>query len=354
VLGDFLASAGGSGGDFVVVTSPSAPATGQRFVDTLLGRGVASAALILLDAAAAQSAANAVLLSAAEGVVFAGNLSEQFPPLVDSTTLVGQTLRARLQSGLALAFVEQDTKLAGSVVVFRTELEEYASIRGKLTSGSGMRALRNLAVMPLIFQSSVYDENRTAGLPWGMAMTDAKTGVYLDEGGTVTVSAAGEMKAEGPTPAVVLDAGGVTAVGFSTYRHSGSVGPRQSTAMVGARLHVISGDVRFDAVSGAIVTGVGEPPQTPPEAHVLIKGYPNPFNGEATLTFRVEGPGPHIPVEILVYDILGREIAALVRGELPPGIHTGRFDASGLASGLYIVRLRSGRAAATTKLLHIR
>jgi hypothetical protein len=208
--------------------------------------------------------------------------------------------------------------------------------------------------MPLIFQSSVFDENRTAGLCWGMATTDAKTGVYLDEGGAVTIAANGEIQAEGPTPAVVVDASDVAAVGFSTYRHSGSVGPRQSTALVGARLHVLTGDVRFDPLSGSIITGVRDDPSLPPEIPLLITAYPNPFNGEATLTFRVEGPDPLSDVDLVVYDLLGREVTELVRGAHTRGVHTVRFDASDLASGLYIIRLRSGRNVATTKLLHLR
>jgi cyanophycinase len=348
----FLNSAGGTGGAFAVVAPPSAAAAGQRLVDTLLGRG-ASAALVPLDAASADDSSSATTVSQAQGIAFSGNASELFPSYVDSTTLVGQALRTRLLNGVAVAFLSQDAKLAGRTVVFRTELEELASIRGKLVTGTGLTAFRNLVVMPLIFQSDVYDENRTAGLPWGMAVTDGKTGIYLDEGGFVSIDGSGVIQSTGLTPAVVIDGREVTAVGYSTYRHSGSVGPRQSTAMVGATLHVLAGDVRFDALSGAILTGVQEEPRSLPAAFGLLWSYPNPFNGTTVLGFRVLGPGAQ-GVKLTVYDMLGREDRVVVNESRTPGTHTVLFDAAGLSSGVYIVRLESSGRSAAHKLLLLR
>jgi len=40
-----------------------------------------------------------------------------------------------------------------------------------------------------------------------------------------------------------------------------------------------------------------------------------------------------------VYDVLGREIATLVNGEVSPGEHSVVFQAKGLASGIYFYRL---------------
>jgi cyanophycinase len=352
-LSQFVSSAGGTSTDIAVVTAPATAVAGRRYVDSLLARGVTAASLVLLDPAGANSAAYAGIIGQAEGIVFTSNLSEQFPSLVDSTTLVGQALRARVAWGVAVACASQDAKLAGSAVVFQTELEELASIRGKLTLGNGLRVFRNLVVMPLIFQSDVYDENRTAGLPWGMAMTDGKTGLYLDEGGFMTIDVNGIVQSFGPTPAVVLDTRDVTAVGYSTYRHSGSIGPRQSTAIVGATIHVIAGDVRYDAVSGMIVTAIGEEDAGLPESFGMLWNYPNPFNGETVVGFRVPGSGSR-GVKLVVWDLLGREIAVLVNEVRFAGTHTTRFDATGLSSGVYIVRFESAGRSATHKLLMLR
>jgi hypothetical protein len=52
-----------------------------------------------------------------------------------------------------------------------------------------------------------------------------------------------------------------------------------------------------------------------------------------------------------VFDLLGREVATLVDGELSPGRHSVVFDAKGLASGMYFYRLQAGTYHDTKKLL---
>jgi cyanophycinase-like exopeptidase len=348
----FVDAAGGVTLPFVVISPPAAAAAGQRFVDTLMARGATAVSLVLLDAAGAGNPSFATSIAQAAGILLTGNAAEQFPSYVDSTTLVGQALRSRLLGGVAIAFAAQDAKLAGSTVVFRTELEELASIRGKLILADGLRAFRNLLVMPLIFQSDVFDENRAAGLPWGMAMRDGKTGIYVDEGGFVSIDPNGIVQSTGLTPAVVLDARNATAVGYSTYRHSGSIAPRQSTAIVGASVQVIAGDYRYDALSGSIITGVTVEDGPLPGAPALLRSFPNPFNGETTILYGVQGTGGRVRVD--VFDILGRSVAILVDEERSPGEYAVRFAADCFSSGVYIVRCETPAGSAFHSLLLVR
>ena len=46
-------------------------------------------------------------------------------------------------------------------------------------------------------------------------------------------------------------------------------------------------------------------------------------------------------VRLVVYDVLGRVVATLVEGPVSAGEHTVHFDATGLASGVYIYRLQA-------------
>ena len=55
-----------------------------------------------------------------------------------------------------------------------------------------------------------------------------------------------------------------------------------------------------------------------------------------------------------VYDILGREVAVLVNGRMDAGVHELRFDASGLASGIYAYRLEAGGYVQTRKMLFMK
>ncbi|MEK7670600.1 MAG: T9SS type A sorting domain-containing protein [Bacteroidota bacterium] len=62
-----------------------------------------------------------------------------------------------------------------------------------------------------------------------------------------------------------------------------------------------------------------------------------------------------------MFDILGREVAALISQELKAGSYETTFDASavpvgrqGLASGVYLYRLQSGNFSVTKKLVVLR
>jgi hypothetical protein len=73
-----------------------------------------------------------------------------------------------------------------------------------------------------------------------------------------------------------------------------------------------------------------------PSEYLLSQNYPNPFNPLTTIGFYIPQRGS---VQLSVYDIIGNEVALLINGELSEGFHNVEFNASGLASGIYIYRL---------------
>ncbi len=88
----------------------------------------------------------------------------------------------------------------------------------------------------------------------------------------------------------------------------------------------------------------------PPDDLRLAGPFPNPFRDAAALTLTVpEGLGR---LRVAVYDVLGREVAVLADGVLAPGEHPLVLDGSGLAAGVYLVRLETGGGAKTLKLIH--
>ncbi len=78
---------------------------------------------------------------------------------------------------------------------------------------------------------------------------------------------------------------------------------------------------------------------------------PNPLRGRATIAFETPANGA---VSLRVYDVTGREVAVLVDRELAAGESSATLDASGLASGVYVVRLQAGATVATTQLSVVR
>ncbi|MCC6397676.1 MAG: immune inhibitor A, partial [Bacteroidetes bacterium] len=100
------------------------------------------------------------------------------------------------------------------------------------------------------------------------------------------------------------------------------------------------------------------PPETLPLTTQLFQNFPNPFNGETRISFVMGGPPggreDRMRATLKVYDVLGREVATVVEGLFPPGSHSVRFDARGLASGVYWYRLQDGSTAVTRPMILLR
>lgn len=88
------------------------------------------------------------------------------------------------------------------------------------------------------------------------------------------------------------------------------------------------------------------------ERYALSEGYPNPFRQRATLELAVREAQE---VRVEVYDVLGRRVEVIHRGELAAN-ETHRFtvEASGLSSGLYLLRVTGEEFAATRRLVLVR
>ena len=70
----------------------------------------------------------------------------------------------------------------------------------------------------------------------------------------------------------------------------------------------------------------------------LDQNYPNPFSRITSIEFELHEAGN---VQLEIFDLLGRRIETLVEEFLPGGQHSTTWDASDLASGLYIYRLQT-------------
>jgi len=78
-------------------------------------------------------------------------------------------------------------------------------------------------------------------------------------------------------------------------------------------------------------------PITVPDVYALGQNYPNPFNPTTNITFSL--PTTSI-VTLKIYNLLGQEVATLLdREEITAGDEEVEFDASTLASGVYLYRI---------------
>jgi phosphatidylserine/phosphatidylglycerophosphate/cardiolipin synthase-like enzyme len=92
-----------------------------------------------------------------------------------------------------------------------------------------------------------------------------------------------------------------------------------------------------------------------PKAYALLQNYPNPFNGMTSIRFTVRTSGTTAQrVELKVFDLLGREVATLVDGPLAAGEYRVSFDASSIASGMYLYTMRVGEFREVKRMVLLR
>jgi len=92
-----------------------------------------------------------------------------------------------------------------------------------------------------------------------------------------------------------------------------------------------------------------------PSAYSLEQNYPNPFNSMTNVKFQLKsGMLNGGNAKIIVFDILGKEIATLVNEKLQPGTYQVNFDGSNLTSGVYFYRLQTNGFTETRKMILIK
>ena len=88
-----------------------------------------------------------------------------------------------------------------------------------------------------------------------------------------------------------------------------------------------------------------------PLQYVLHQNYPNPFNPVTTIRFDLPEDAD---VQLLVYDVLGREVAELVSGRVLSGFHEVIWDASDVSSGVYLCQLTTLNSVITNKMVVVK
>ena len=108
---------------------------------------------------------------------------------------------------------------------------------------------------------------------------------------------------------------------------------------------------------GAITLGISVPTSVydrgteTPNKFWLGQNHPNPFNPSTKIRYNLPVSSP---VKLIVYDVLGREMATIVDREQNAGTYEVTFDASNLSSGYYFYKLIAGGFVATREMLVIK
>jgi hypothetical protein len=108
---------------------------------------------------------------------------------------------------------------------------------------------------------------------------------------------------------------------------------------------VIVQDNKFgDQVTGIVEQHTG----SLPAKYTLSQNYPNPFNPSTNISYAIPVSGN---VSLKIYNILGQEVATVFQGFQKAGAYIANFDASKLASGVYLYRLQAGTFALAKKMI---
>jgi hypothetical protein len=97
-----------------------------------------------------------------------------------------------------------------------------------------------------------------------------------------------------------------------------------------------------------VIVDVADGQPSVPTRFALEQNYPNPFNPKTVVSSQLPVASN---VKLVVYDLLGREVAVLVDERRAAGYYHDTFDGSGLASGVYLYRLTTGSFVQSRKML---
>ena len=96
------------------------------------------------------------------------------------------------------------------------------------------------------------------------------------------------------------------------------------------------------------ITGINKISLGVPENFSLFQNYPNPFNPKSKIKFLIAKLSN---VKLIIYDILGREVDALVNEQLKAGTYEAEWDASNYSSGVYFYKIITNDYIETRKMV---
>jgi hypothetical protein len=93
-----------------------------------------------------------------------------------------------------------------------------------------------------------------------------------------------------------------------------------------------------------------------PNKFNLFQNYPNPFNPSTKIMFSLPSVGQrHVfDLQLVIYDILGREITTLINRQLQPGTYEVNWIATNYPNGVYFYRIQAADYTSVKKMVLVK
>jgi hypothetical protein len=107
-------------------------------------------------------------------------------------------------------------------------------------------------------------------------------------------------------------------------------------------------DVYYGRIT-PVITAIQQKPQS--VSTPAISCLPNPFSGNATISYYVPETGP---VDVSIFDMYGKKISTLANGNQQGGTHTVSLSGDQLTGGMYICKITAGGTSKTSTVVYIK
>ena len=292
------------------------------------------------------NSADAGKINQATCFVFAGDSLDVLSYLNQPGGLVNAAFYNSLAQQIPVFFFGNSGKIAGHKFIDNTDTDLYAGYRGKMTLNDGLFIFPELIFQPLLFDNSDYYENRMSSVLWGMMRNRNRLGIYLNGNDLVKIkSVENIISGFSSIPYIIVDARETDKVDSSTYRASGSIGPRQIAAMNNLRFSLTNySEIKYLLEQGRFdnLTEVENSTfNSIPNEFALYQNYPNPFNPSTTISWNLKTASK---VTLKLFDVLGNEIETILNENQEAGFHSTMYAIHSsivgrLSSGVYFYRL---------------
>ncbi len=107
----------------------------------------------------------------------------------------------------------------------------------------------------------------------------------------------------------------------------------------------------FEDMGWSLVNTIDSDNENTIENFVLYPNYPNPFNPETKIVFKLSQKSD---VKIEIFNLSGKFLEILINETKPAGLHEVKFNANNLASGVYLYRIQANNFIEMQKMLLIK